>query len=91
MRDGPGGSNAPLRADAQRNHDALLAAAAALFTAVGVDALPRSVDSLGVSAANDHGGAFARQTMRGREAQPVARGANQRDFTLQSQIQSSLP
>lgn len=52
MRDGPGGSNAPLRADAQRNHDALLAAAAGLFAAVGVDAPIKAIaDRAGVGVA----------------------------------------
>ena len=38
MRDGAGATVATLRADAQRNHDALVAAAARVFAAVGVDA-----------------------------------------------------
>lgn len=49
MRDEAGGSVAPLRADARRNHEALVAAAASVFAAAGVDAPIKAIaDQAGV-------------------------------------------
>ena len=49
MADQPRGTVAPLRADAQRNHDALISAAATLFATVGVDAPVKDIaDRAGV-------------------------------------------
>ena len=52
MRDQPGLPAQPRRADAQRNHDALMAAAAVMFAKVGVDAPIKYIaDEAGVGVA----------------------------------------